>query len=201
MIAVAALFVDARGIYSTLPGVDLWDIARDARSYAGPHPVVAHPPCERWGNYSEDAIGAKRWDRPRKITGDDGGCFESALASVRAYGGVLEHPRGSKAWRVYGLNTPPSGAGWIRADWHGGWTCCVEQGHYGHRARKPTWLYACRVSLIDLEWGVSSASIHTSPAPKQQGRREYMHRLERRSTPRPFAELLVRMAQSVEAKS
>ena len=31
---------------------------------------------------------------------------------------------------------PPRFGGWVNADWLGGWTCCVEQGHYGHRARK-----------------------------------------------------------------
>ncbi len=47
-IKVAALFVEAGGVYSNLAGVDPWDIKRDARLYAGPYPVVAHPPCARW---------------------------------------------------------------------------------------------------------------------------------------------------------
>jgi hypothetical protein len=48
---IAALYVQTGGCYSGLDGVDLWDEARDARGYAGPWPVVAHPPCERWGRY------------------------------------------------------------------------------------------------------------------------------------------------------
>ena len=39
------------------------------------------------------------------------------------------------------------------ADWRGGWTCCVEQGRYGHYARKPTWLYAVGCTLPSLNWG------------------------------------------------
>jgi hypothetical protein len=52
------------------------------------------------------------------------------------------------------LNTPPRNGGWVVADWEGGWTCCVEQGFYGHRARKATWLYVYGVEELPmLEWG------------------------------------------------
>ena len=95
----------------------------------------------------------------RKVKGDDHGCFAAALAAVRTWGGVLEHPEASAAWRAFGLMKPPKRGGWIVADWLGGWTCCVEQGHYGHRARKATWLYACRVALPSLRWGRSSSRV------------------------------------------
>ena len=48
---IAALYVETNGVYYGLPDVDPWDEARDARLYNGPHPVVAHPPCQRWGRY------------------------------------------------------------------------------------------------------------------------------------------------------
>ena len=48
MRTVAALYVESDGPYAGLDGVDVWDEARDARTYAGPYPVVAHPPCARW---------------------------------------------------------------------------------------------------------------------------------------------------------
>lgn len=149
---IAALFVATGGAYFGLEGVDPWDATRDARLYAGPFPVVAHPPCERWGRYWHGGPSAK----VRKIAGDDGGCFASALASVRRWGGVLEHPEASKAWARFGLIAPPKSGGWGPAgDWIG-WTCCVEQGHYGHRARKATWLYAVRTDLPTLRWGPSA---------------------------------------------
>jgi hypothetical protein len=90
---IAALYVQTDGVYAGLPGVDLWDEARDARTYAGPHPVVAHPPCQRWGRFWH---GSPR--KPHQHTlGDDDGCFAAALASVRRWGGVLEHPADSRA--------------------------------------------------------------------------------------------------------
>lgn len=145
---IAALYVEPDGCYAGLPGVELWDEARDARQYAGPHPVVAHPPCQRWGRFWH---GSTRKPHQYKL-GDDGGCFAAALAAVRAWGGVLEHPADSHAWACHDLNRPRRGEGWIAADMVGGWTCYVEQGHYGHVSRKPTWLYACRVDLPELCW-------------------------------------------------
>jgi hypothetical protein len=86
---IAALFVDHDGIYAGRPDVDLWGRDRDARLYAGPHRVVAHPPCERWGSFARSL-----WGR----VGEDDGCFASALVNVERYGGVLEHPASTSAW-------------------------------------------------------------------------------------------------------
>jgi hypothetical protein len=152
---IAALYVLRGGPYWDLPDVDPWDVVRDARNYPGPHPVVAHPPCERWGRYWSGGPSA----RERKSKGDDGGCFAAALAAVRRFGGVLEHPKASHAWRHFDLASPPKSGGWTPADYVGGWSCCVEQGHYGHRARKATWLYAVNTALPSLKWGPSASRV------------------------------------------
>lgn len=155
---IAALFVETGGCYFGLPGVDPWDEARDARRYTGPHPVVAHPPCQRWGKMYFGQPRAVKLTGKRKRKGEDGGCFAVSLHAARIYGGVIEHPRGSYAWKWFGLSEPPDEGGWIKADDHGGWTCCVEQGRYGHYARKGTWIYVCGVNredLPELEWGLS----------------------------------------------
>jgi hypothetical protein len=148
---IAALYVQVAGAYAGLPGVDLWDEARDARLYAGPWPVVAHPPCARWCKMAP--VNQARYGIP---IGSDAGCFAAALTSVRRWGGVLEHPAYSRAWLAHGLPWPPESGGWQR-DLDGGWCCYVEQGRYGHRARKPTWLYAVGAELPDLRWGGSDA--------------------------------------------
>lgn len=100
---IAALFVRRGGVYWDLEGVDPWDEARDARKYNGPHPVVAHPPCSRWCRLA--GLVEKRWGHKR---GEDGGMFASALAAVRTWGGVLEHPAWSDAFVAHGIGDPPS---------------------------------------------------------------------------------------------
>lgn len=149
---ISALFVEKDGCYFNVTGVDPWDIDRDARNYAGPHPCVCHPPCARWGRFWH---GSTRKPHQFKL-GDDGGCFEMALSAVMEYGGVLEHPAHSKAWDYFGLRKPIAGDGWQRSDMghitNGYWVCYVEQGHYGHISRKPTWLLANIDNPPELTW-------------------------------------------------
>jgi hypothetical protein len=133
-VTVAALYVDPNGVYAGLPDVEVWDEARDARQYAGPWPVVAHPPCARWCQLA--SVNAARWGTP---IGEDGGCFAAALDAVRVYGGVLEHPAYSLAWPTFDLPYPVPGH-WRRSFLDAGWVTEVAQSAYGHPARKRTWL-------------------------------------------------------------
>jgi hypothetical protein len=199
---IAALFVMPDGAYSGLPNVEIWDKARDARQYAGPWSVVAHPPCERWGRYWNGGPSA----RVRRELGDDDGCFAAALASVRRWGGVLEHPEGSHAWRRFELMTPPRSGAWVVADWDGGWTCCIEQGAYGHRARKATWLYACGVDIPSMKWGRASGDFvrldegfHSKEERARAiktGACQRLSKRQRAATPEQFRDLLISIAQT-----
>jgi hypothetical protein len=146
---IAALFVANPGCYIGLPGVDPWDKERDARLYAGPWPVVAHPPCQLWVNFA--ALNFKRWGGEHNRPGNDGGCFASALANVRRVGGVLEHPASSNAWRAHALERPVR-LGWQTAGQRSGWVCEVWQSAYGHLARKRTWLYYDGPPPPELDW-------------------------------------------------
>jgi hypothetical protein len=198
---IAALFVLPNGPYYGVSGVELWDRERDARNYPGPHPVVAHPPCERWGRYWHGGPSA----RVRRVKGDDAGCFEAALRAVREFGGILEHPADSAAWDAYGLASPPRSGGWVNADFVGGWTCCVYQGHYGHRAQKATWLYAVGCELPSLTWGKSNQRIrlddgyHSAEERRRAIKTGVCQRLsarQRLETPTPFRDLLIDIARS-----
>lgn len=200
---IAALYVETNGSYFNLPNVDPWDEARDARKYAGPYPVVAHPPCQRWGRYWHGAP-----NKPHQYElGDDDGCFAAAINSVRTYGGVLEHPAHSKAWEAFGLNKPPASGGWVVADEFGGYTCHVEQGHYGHFANKATWLYVFGVSPPDLKWGRGAQRLHPVAVAKhgyEKARRIGMMAMVggkdktriRNATPTEFRDLLLSIARS-----
>ena len=200
---VAALYVEKDGAYFGLPDIDPWDEARDARLYTGPHPVIAHPPCQRWGRY---ATGSPRKPAQYRV-GEDGGCFAAALTSVRNYGGVLEHPKDSIAWDWFGLMKPPPTGGWIMADSFGGWTCCVDQGFYGHFSNKRTWLYAAGVDLPSLEWGRGAQRIPQWMVDRygyEKARRigvmamvggKHKTRI-RNTTPEPFRDLLIDIARS-----
>lgn len=206
---IAALYVATGGSYYNLEGVDPWDEARDARRYAGPWPVVAHPPCQRWGKfYAGQPLHIKRTGERKKL-GDDGGCFFHALLAVRVFGGVIEHPRDSHAWKHFGLSTPPRSGGWVKADEFGGWTCCVEQGRYGHYARKPTWLVAYGCKLPELDWGESEMKLDPVVVARmglQRAKRlgEVGARgggtdsAPRIGTPAPFRDLLINLARSVK---
>lgn len=203
MRTVAALYVATNGCYFGQPGVEPWDIHRDARAYGGPHPVVAHPPCERWGRYWSGGPSAK----VKRTKGDDGGCFAAALASVRRFGGVLEHPEASHAWAAMGLVAPPWRGGWVPAGDELGLTCCVAQGHYGHLARKMTWLYAVRTDCPELVWGPTEPRLRMDPGfhTAEERRRavktgvvQRLSKVQRTATPEPFRDLLLSIARSAQ---
>ena len=203
MRVVAALYVDSAGPYTGLEGVEAWDLARDARKYRGPHRVVAHPPCKRWGRYYSGGPSAKE----RRHRGDDGGCFAAALWAVRTFGGVIEHPAASSAWDWFGLRYPTHlGWGWGWEDRFGGRSCEVAQGRYGHAAQKLTWLYAVLPTFPKLNWGrcTDKMPLEESFRTSEDRRRaraagikpcKRIPGAERHLTPEPFRDMLLEMVR------
>jgi hypothetical protein len=184
---VAALYVDAKGPYPRLPFVDCWDEARDATLYAGPWPVVAHPPCGPWGDLKSVS---------KETTAD---LAPIAVAQVRAFGGVLEHPLHSKLWRALRLPFPGE-----LPDEHGGRSYDLQQVSWAHPCRKPTRLYCVRVppSLVWAGMRYGGEPTHQIWGSPQSGHRHRTdlraaHAAMRRRTPPLFAQWLVELARSV----
>jgi hypothetical protein len=193
---IAALYIDPRGPYPKMAGVDAWDETRDARLYDGPHPVVAHPPCGPWGALRHLYKGAEHDCAPR------------AVEQVRTFGGVLEHPRGSKLWNEHGLPAPGG-----LADSFGGFAVEVDQCAWGHVARKTTWLYVVgapretvlagiRTGGTPTHWASGSrvnpnrpSSRRGTPVPPGM---KVCSAQQRRRTPPAFAAWLVEIARLVK---
>lgn len=190
---IAALFVESEGIYYNRPDVDCWDKDRDARLYEGPWPIVAHPPCQLWGALA--FVNFKRWGGDHNRPGNDGGCFLSALKNIWRFGGVIEHPKSSHAWKEYGLLKPEFGK-W-KLDSNGGWVTEVWQSAYGHLANKATWLYAVTPNPPDLKWEKIKGDYQCG-CPDRRGKARNKPTLSKKlanGTPIEFAELLLSIAR------
>jgi len=152
---VAVLFARADSIYKLIDGADVYDMSRDARTFVGGLPVVAHPPCRAWGRLRQFA-------NPRA---DEKDLALFAVEQVRVNGGVLEHPAGSTLWDAAGLPRPGQGR-----DAFGGFTLPIDQFWFGHKAAKKTWLYVCGVSPRDVPsfpmvFGIPSHVVDRSARP------------------------------------
>jgi hypothetical protein len=112
---VAVLWCAPRSNYwDLMQRCDVYTERRNARTYAGPWPVICHPPCGPWGKYKANCRQSK----------DDG---ILAMEFVHRWGGIVEHPVGSSLFREHGTDR-----GVIET---------VNQADFGHRAKKPTLLY------------------------------------------------------------
>ena len=171
MSTVAVLFARADSTYKTMPQCDVWDADRDARKWPGGVPVVAHPPCRAWGTLRHMA-------KPRP---DEKELALFAIAQVRKFGGVLEHPARSTLWPVGGLPAPGQVDAW------GGWTLPIYQSDWGHRAEKATLLYVvgCASSDVPPLPLVLGEATHVicSAKRRKDGGRPWVKLAEREHTP------------------
>lgn len=180
MRVVSVLYVDPLGPYPKMADVDPWDERRNAINYQGKNRVVVHPPCGPWGLLS---AMSRHQDKDLAPLG---------VQQVRRWGGVLEHPVGSKLWEAEGL--PAVGA---PADEWGGYTIQVEQVSWGHCCRKPTLLYFVRVPRDAVEMTRRYGGVHTHAISSKSRRGDLLapSARMRRRTPPAFAQWLVDCAR------
>lgn len=173
----AILFARKDSVYKLLEGCDVWDRARDARMWPGGSSCVAHPPCRGWG----------RLRRFSNATSEELDLALFAVAMVRKWGGVLEHPANSALWAYAGLPVPGA-----MADMHGGYTLRVDQCWWGYRTRKPTWLYI--VGSDGLPPVPENRGTHTHVI-RDGGGLPQVGKAEREETTLSFARWLVEIAK------
>lgn len=181
---VAVLFARADSVYKTMPGTDVYDEARDARKWPGGAPIVAHPPCRLWAKLRQFAKAADPVAE-RQLAID-------AVARIRTFGGVLEHPAESTLWAHCGLPQPGRAP-----DRFGGWTAEIRQCDWGHKAEKRTWLYVVGCHPDDLP-AMPPRSEPTGVIKPQRGvprTLKIVTKAEREHTPRALAEWLIELAR------
>lgn len=194
---VAALYVETGGAYFDVEGVDPWDEKRDAREYAGPHPVIAHPPCN-WWCMPLCKVNRTRYGHP---IGRDAGTFAHALWAVRTFGGVLEHPANSSAFEFFGIEKPSRGCWTYNApEWRWGtgkhtWVTQVAQSAYGHDAVKRTWLiYSGYDHPPPMLWNEEAPKAVTSWLQRTETELPRISKKSAKQTPVPFRDAMIELA-------
>lgn len=132
---VAVLCTATKTAYRELAGVEVYDRLRDARTFAGGMPIVAHPPCRSWSAYCRHQAKPEPGERALAWF---------CVRMLRECGGVLEQPAHSLLFEAAGLPLP----GQLARD--GIVSIAVMQGWFGFPTRKPTWLALSGVTIADL---------------------------------------------------
>lgn len=122
-------------VYRSFPDLDIFDADRDAWTFDGSTPVIAHPPCRLFGKLHKHA----KADDPIRERALGVFCAHAVLSN----GGVLEHPSYSKLWKL--ANLPLPGKPDSR-----GFTLDIDQYWFGHPCIKRTWLFVSGLTPCEL---------------------------------------------------
>ena len=105
---------------------DVYDKYRDAASFNGTQPVVAHPPCRAWSMMQHASFRSE--PNPHYSRCKEMHLALHAAEIVFTNGGIIEHPLHSRIWNLGIFN-------------YAGMTLNIDQYDFGHIAHKPTTLY------------------------------------------------------------
>jgi hypothetical protein len=171
MTTVAILCANTNSIYKQFDGVEVFDKARNARSFSGGMPVIAH--CAHQAKPEPDEKELGLW------------CVDQ----VKKWGGVLEQPAHSRLWDAAQLPKP----GWS----HNGvsWSLEVWQAWWGYPMRKATWLYFSNINPLFVLY-----PFRLHPQGGDRRREQLMSKSQRSATTHEFAEWLIKTAAFVGRK-
>lgn len=175
---VSVLCCSKTSYYKTLPGVDAFDINRNASTFKGNNPIVAHPPCRSWS--------AKMSHFAKPLPGERD-LAHFCISKLKTNGGVLEHPAYSKLFSVGSIPKPGEG--------RKGDLISIEvwQSWFGYVIPKKTWLCFSKIDLnkIILPFSLISQGGHGS-------RFDNMSQKQRSHSLPGFADFLVNSARAVQ---
>jgi hypothetical protein len=175
---VAVLCAAKNSVYKTIEGIEVYDQARDARTFDGGMPIVAHPPCRAWSAFCRHQ--AKPQPGEKELA-------PMCVEWMRKCGGVLEHPAHSTLWATLGLPRP--GERTVK----GMWSMHVQQSWWGDSRSKNTWLLFCGIEPNQIE---VPFALHNPRGDRRTW--QLMSKEQRAATPIAFAHWLVDVARRTE---
>ena len=183
---ISVLFAARESIYKTIPGLDVWDIDRNALNWPGGNRGIFHPPCRLWSKWLRHLSTAPREERNLALWSVD---------QVRKEGGILEHPACSLLWTEARLPKPGTGDTY-------GFSIALYQQWFGHKAQKATWLYICDIkSLPEIPFVLGDPAVRGPWGHEVKHRNvERLSKAERHGTPLKFALWLVDAVQLQRAR-
>lgn len=184
---VKVLFCETDSIYKEL-NCDVYDIKRNALNCKTKVACIYHPPCRSWG-------------RLRTFCGLHPGEHLLAVWSIIRiwrYGGVLEHPAGSKLWKLMRLTKPGQGI-----DKHGGFSLSIDQHWFGHKCKKNTWLYIKGLSFSQIpDYTLNFNAIEYSISnTKNNSNLKEVERKWRNKTPIKLAKFLIKIVTIINSNT
>ncbi len=188
MKTVAVLCCSKNSIYKTIPGCDCYDIKRDAGTFKGGMPVVAHPPCRLWSAFCSHQAKSKNPEEEKAL-----GVF--CADQVKKFGGVLEQPAHSRLWSECGLPIPGQQGSIFSKEPRESFAIEMPQYWFGDTREKNTWVY-----VHGVHWTILPA-LPFRLKPEGGDRRIWQlmsSKNQRERTPIKFAEWLVACARSVK---
>jgi hypothetical protein len=146
---VAILCCSTKSVYKTMPDLECYDEKRDARTFTGGMPVIAHPPCRRWTQYGMAMMQARQTRHgiitPESEVNEERELGVFCAEQVKQWGGILEQPARSKLFAAAGLPLPGSPQSADSFSLH------VWQSWWGYPVKKGTWLYFRGISQFAID--------------------------------------------------